>query len=66
MTHASRHVELRGAQLPDLELAPRLREVINPRTPTLSLQALVGLLPGWRFVCILNPMGHGGFIAPFR
>jgi hypothetical protein len=53
-------------RLSDLELALGLCCVIDPRTPTLSLQAPVCLRPGWRFIRVLNPMDQGGLIAPLR
>jgi hypothetical protein len=49
----------------NLEALLRLRWVIDPRTPALSLEAPGCFLPGWRFAGILKPMGHGGLVAPF-
>jgi hypothetical protein len=52
--------------LADLKSALGLRRVIDPRTSALLLQPSMGLRPGWRFVGILNPMGHRCLITPFR
>jgi hypothetical protein len=52
--------------LSDLEPTLGLRGVTDPRTPALLLQVPMSLRPGWRFLGILNPMDHGGLIAPLR
>jgi hypothetical protein len=59
----SRHPAARP-RLPNLEPAVSPRWVLDPRTPALSLQAPMGLRPGWRFLAILNPMDQGGLVAP--
>ena len=48
----------------DLEPALCLRAMTDPRTTALLLQMPVGLRPRRQFVCILNPTGNGGLIAP--